>query len=50
MIKESKNIDFQTSGKELSEVDFVRISEWIRNKKASMLKLKSPKPNQKTLS
>ena len=34
MIKEAKNIDFYTSGRQPSEQDFVRISEWIkRNKK-----------------
>ena len=29
MIKEAKNIDFYTTGKELSKEDFARISEWI---------------------
>lgn len=34
MIKEAKDIDFYTSGRQPSEQDFVRISEWIkRNKK-----------------
>ncbi len=33
MIKEAKNIDFYTSGKQPSEQDFKRISEWIRKKK-----------------
>jgi len=37
MIKEAKNIDFYTSGKELSEQDFARISEWIRKNKAKVI-------------
>lgn len=36
MIKEEKNVDFYTSGKELSEQDFVRISEWIRKTKGKV--------------
>lgn len=37
MIKEAKNIDFYTSGKELSEQDFARISEWIRKSKKKVI-------------
>jgi hypothetical protein len=33
MVKEAKNIDFYTSGRQPSEQDFARISEWIRKKK-----------------
>ena len=33
MIKEPKNIDFYTTGKQPSEQDFVRISEWIEKDK-----------------
>lgn len=33
MIKEPKNIDFYTTGKQPSEHDFTRISEWIKNDK-----------------
>lgn len=33
MIKEAKNIDFYTSGRQPSEQDFARISEWIRKNK-----------------
>lgn len=33
MIKEAKNIDFYTTGRQLSEQDFARISEWIRKDK-----------------
>ena len=30
MIKEPKNIDFFTTGRQPSEQDFMRISEWIK--------------------
>lgn len=33
MVKEAKNIDFYTSGRQPSQEDFSRISEWIRKKK-----------------
>lgn len=33
MIKEPKNIDFFTTGRQPSEQDFARISEWIRKDK-----------------
>lgn len=33
MIKEDKNIDFYTSGRQPSEQDFVRVSEWINDDK-----------------
>ncbi len=33
MVKEAKNVDFYTTGREPSEQDFQRISEWIRLKK-----------------
>ncbi len=33
MIKEAKNIDFYTTGRQPSTEDFERISEWIRQKK-----------------
>jgi hypothetical protein len=35
MVKEAKNIDFYTTGRQPSEQDFERISEWIRKKKKS---------------
>ena len=37
MIKEAKNIDFYTSGKELSEQDFAHISKWIRKSKKKVI-------------
>jgi hypothetical protein len=33
MVKEAKNIDFYTTGRQPSDQDFERISEWIRKKK-----------------
>jgi hypothetical protein len=36
MIKESKNIDFYTSGKQTSEMDFARISNWIKQQKLKL--------------
>lgn len=44
MIKEEKNIDFYTTGRQPSEKEFERISEWIRQKKAKT----SKKENLKT--
>ena len=34
MIKEVKNIDFYTTGRQPSEQDFARISEWIKKRQA----------------
>lgn len=33
MIKEAKNVDFYTTGRQLSDQDFALISEWIRKDK-----------------
>ena len=33
MIKEPKNIDFYTTGRQPSADDFIRISEWIKKDK-----------------
>jgi hypothetical protein len=33
MIKEAKNVDFYTTGRQPSEQDFARISEWIKRDK-----------------
>lgn len=48
MIKEAKNIDFYTSGKEPSKQDFVRISEWIRKRKENTSLLKQKQPQEKS--
>lgn len=34
MIQEPKNVDFVTTGRQPSEADFARISEWIRQDKS----------------
>ena len=34
MIKEEKNIDFYTTGRQPSEQEFAKISEWIKQDKA----------------
>ena len=34
MIKEEQNIDFYTTGRQPSEQEFARISEWIKKDKA----------------
>ena len=33
MVKEPKNIDFYTTGRQPSEQEFIRISEWIKKDK-----------------
>ncbi|MEO6232575.1 MAG: hypothetical protein ABJB11_05530 [Ferruginibacter sp.] len=39
MVKEAKNIDFYTTGRQPSNQDFERISEWIRkNRKRTTTK------------
>lgn len=41
MIKEEKNIDFYTTGRQLSEQEFAQISKWIKkNKKTQTLNRK----------
>lgn len=46
MIKEEKNIDLYTSGRQPSEQDFARISEWIRKKKELPSKKRLLKPKK----
>jgi hypothetical protein len=41
MIKEAKNVDFYTTGRQPSEQDFARISEWIRRDKKTQEARKS---------
>ena len=47
MIKEAKNIDFYTTGRQPSEQDFKRISEWIRQKKEKANKEKKSPTSKK---
>ncbi len=48
MIKEPKNIDFSTTGRQPTEQDFIRISEWIKkDKKRRALRNSSTRPTRK---
>jgi Zn-dependent M16 (insulinase) family peptidase len=49
MIKEPKNIDFYTTGRQPSEHDFAQISDWIRKNKQKQAtrKLKSKSAGRK---
>lgn len=47
MIKEAKDIDFYTTGKQPSELDFARISEWIKKTKQTKKSLKLPNSTNK---
>jgi hypothetical protein len=42
MVKESKNVDFLTTGRQPSEEEFVRISEWIKKNKKKKVSRKKP--------
>ena len=52
MIKEARNIDFYTTGRQPSEQDFARISEWIKTDKEKKslkqkrLRKRSTSPNK----
>jgi len=46
MVKEPKNIDFYTTGRQPSEQDFIRISEWIKKDKQRKFTQKVIKPNK----
>ena len=41
MVKEEKNIDFYTTGRQPSDRDFERISDWIRKNKERQSKKKT---------
>ena len=43
MIKEPKNIDFFTTGRQPSAQEFIRISEWIKKDKKRKETLKTSK-------
>lgn len=49
MIKEPKNVDFYTTGRQPSEQDFARISDWIRKnkQKQKVHRLKTKAPDRK---
>lgn len=46
MLKEAKNIDFYTTGRQSSEQDFARISEWIKKEKQKQSVRKQTKHGQ----
>lgn len=50
MIKEKKNIDFMTTGRQPSEKEFLLISEWIKKKKKSDERPKKKAVEKKHLS
>lgn len=53
MVKEPKNIDFTTTGKQPSEDDFNRISEWIKKdkqRKSARKASKKPSSSRRNLS
>jgi len=45
MIKESKEVDFLTTGRQPSEQEFARISEWIKKDKQKQIHRKKSKPS-----
>jgi hypothetical protein len=49
MVKEPKNIDFYTTGRQPSDKEFALISEWIKKRKKQTKKrpLRSSKKKQK---
>ena len=49
MVKEPKNIDFYTTGRQPSDKEFTLISEWIKKRKKQTKKrlLRSSKKKQK---
>ena len=40
MVKEPKNIDFYTTGRQPSDADFAKISEWIKKNKEAVKRRK----------
>ncbi len=44
MIKEAKDVDFYTTGRQPSEYDFARISEWIKRDKKKWSSFKKASP------
>ena len=49
MIKEAKEVDFYTTGREPTEEDFLRISEWIKKKKQASVRSKKQAPEHNAL-
>jgi hypothetical protein len=49
MVKEAKNVDFYTTGREPSEQGFKRISEWILQNKEKQNKVKQLATDKQSL-
>jgi hypothetical protein len=50
MVREPKNIDFRTTGRHLSEEEFVKISEWINKQNSKNTKnIMKPKLHTKPI-
>ncbi|OLY93696.1 hypothetical protein SAMN05444008_11487 [Cnuella takakiae] len=47
MIKEAKNVDFITTGRQLTEQDFALISDWIKIDKQKKVARKTTKQSSK---
>lgn len=47
MIKEAKNVDFITTGRQLTEQDFALISDWIKTDKQKKVARKNTKQPSK---
>lgn len=47
MVKEPKNIDFYTTGRQPSNEDFDKVSEWIKKQKQAAKTPKKQAANQK---
>jgi hypothetical protein len=48
MIKESKNVDFYTTGRQPSEQDFARISAWIKQRQLKQKAKATKRKKQRT--
>jgi hypothetical protein len=48
MVKEPKNIDFYTTGRQPSKEDFARVSVWIKKQKQAAKKPKRQPSKQKS--
>jgi len=49
MVKEAKNIDFYTTGKQPTNEDFAKISEWIKQQKEALKRKKRVSARRKNI-
>ncbi len=47
MVREAKNVDFYTTGKQPTSEDFAKISEWIKKNKESLKRKKKVSARKK---